>query len=364
MANFHGKEYSKQELLSYIGDPGQLAGARPSVLCDGKSEGVKSVEVNTGGGLYFTILPGRGMDIPYASYKGKALSFSTGTGVTSPAYYEEPGFGWLRSFFAGLLTTCGITNAGAPGEDQNQAFGLHGRVSNAGAEDTCIRQCWEGDEYFISVEGTMREVSAMGENMRLRRSIRTSLGARSFRLKDDVENCGFESQPLMMLYHFNFGFPLLSPQSRILAPVLKTEGRDEQARKDKGVEEALVFSPPVPGYREKVFLHTLGGKSKTFIALVNPDTGDGTPLGIILRFNKSELPFLTEWKMPRKGFYALGLEPGTVSPLGRGVLRHKGELPLLEAQSTYSITIDFAVIESQGEIRDLEKEAESLNQQG
>jgi len=31
-----------------------------------------------------------------------------------------------------------------------------------------------------------------------------------------------------------------------------------------------------------------------------------------------ELPAFTEWKNPARGFYVLGLEPGTVVPLGRG----------------------------------------------
>ena len=105
----------------------------------------------------------------------------SGTGITSPAYYEEPGLGWLRSFFVGLLTTCGITNAGAPSTDQGRAFGLHGRVSNAGAEDLAIDQEWEGDEYLLRLKGRMREVFPLvGENMTLTRRIETRLGAKGF----------------------------------------------------------------------------------------------------------------------------------------------------------------------------------------
>ena len=62
-----------------------------------------------------------------------------------------------------------------------------------------------------------------------------------------------------------------------------------------------------------MFFHTLGTgpDGRTFVALVNRDTGDGQPLGIVMRWSAKELPYLTQWKMPCKGFYVVGLEPGT-----------------------------------------------------
>jgi hypothetical protein len=315
--------------------------------------------VNTGGGLQFTVLPGRGMDIAGAYFQGKALGFLSPTGITSPAYYDEPGLSWLRSFFAGLLTTCGITSAGAPSVDQGREFGLHGRISNAAAEDVSVEQEWEGDEYLLRVSGKIREAQAMGENLVLKRTLRTRLGARSFELEDRIENRGFEAQPLMMLYHINFGFPLLGPNARVVGPIRETAARNEEARKDRGVEQALIFPEPVEGYQEKVFFHTLGAddEGNTFIALLNRDIGDSSSLGAVLRFNTGELPALTEWKMPRRGFYVMGLEPGTVTPIGRGPLREAGKLPMLEGQGEYRIRIRFAVVSGPEELDGIEAEA-------
>jgi len=359
MAWYAGKNWKRSDLLSRVGDPLQIAGARSAVLTDGKADGVRAIEVSTGSGFSFTVLPGRGMDIPLASYKGKSIGFFSGTGITSPAYYDETGLEWRRSFSVGLLTTCGIANAGAPSVDQGKPFGLHGRVANAGAENVCVDQDWEGDDYLIRLKGTMREAEAMVENLSLTRRIQTSLGAKGFQLSDTITNRGFEPQPLLMLYHFNFGFPLLGPKARVVGPILKTEPRDEEARKDKGVEECRAFPEPVQGYQEKVFFHTMGtdNHGRTFVALLNPDTGNGEPLGMVLRWNLKELPHLTEWKMVRKGFYVVGLEPGNCLPLGRGVLREKGMLPLLEGQAQCSITIDFEVIDDKAGFTALEKES-------
>jgi hypothetical protein len=354
--------WTREELRSVVGDVAQVAGARPSVLADGKADGVRAVEVYTGSGFAFTVLPGRGMDIPFASYRGTSLSFLSGTGITHPGYYEEPGDRWLRGFYAGLLTTCGICSAGAPSTDQGRSFGLHGRYSNAAAENLCVQEGWEGDEYLIRLSGTLREVSAMNEHLVLTRTFETRLGARGFRLHDVVENRGFEEQPLMLLYHFNYGFPLLAAGARIVAPIRATTPRAEEARKDRGVEECCEIGTPVAGYQEKVFFHDLAAdaEGRTFVALVNRDVGDGSPLAIVERFSLKELPVFTEWKMVRKGFYVLGLEPGTVTPLGRGVLRERGMLPMLAAQQTYSVTIDFEVLDTAEQIASLEKEAAAL----
>ncbi len=229
MATYNGKKLSKAQFLSLIGHPDQIAYARPSVLSGGKSAGVQAVEIDTGGGVRLTVLPGRGMDIAQASVGSFPVAFMSATGITSPAYYEEPDMRWTRSFFGGLLTTCGIVNAGAPGPDGEESYGLHGRVSNSGADDVCVSHQWDGDEYLIEVQGTIREAAAMAENMSLHRSIRTELGRKGFTLTDTVSNNGFEAQPLMMLYHCNFGWPLLSPGSRVIGGVTATRTRDEEA---------------------------------------------------------------------------------------------------------------------------------------
>jgi hypothetical protein len=63
MAECLGRRWKKQELISLIGDPQQIARITRCTLDEGKAAGVQALQVNTGGGLQFTVLPGRGMDI-------------------------------------------------------------------------------------------------------------------------------------------------------------------------------------------------------------------------------------------------------------------------------------------------------------
>jgi hypothetical protein len=361
MAHFLGRQWTKQELRKYLSNIAAVAGAVPFEYSDGKADGVQGVAVTTGSGLSFTVLPGRAMDIYECRFKGIPLHFSSSTGVTAPAYYEEPGLRWLRTFFGGLLSTCGITYSGAPSTDQGEVLGLHGRIGNAGAENLRVCEEWDGDDYRITVGGRMREALVMGENLLLTRTITTMLGAKAIRIEDTIENLGFTAQPLQMLYHFNFGFPLLSETSRVVAPIISTVPRDEQARADNGLAECRRFSTPVQGYTEKVFFHDLAADSagRTFVALVNPSVG-GVPMGVVLRYEKKALPKLTEWKMVGTDCYVCGLEPGTTNPIGRAAARSKGELMTLAPQAVHRVVVDFEVLGSPEELASIEAEAKKL----
>ena len=62
-------------------------------------------------------------------------------------------------------------------------------------------------------------MAVFGENLVLTRRIEAQLGGRAIAILDRVENRGFRPTPHMLLYHFNFGWPLLDQGSRFLAPV-------------------------------------------------------------------------------------------------------------------------------------------------
>jgi hypothetical protein len=99
-----------------VGDLSQIAGIKLGEWSDGSERGLRVADVRTGSGLGFTVLLDRGMDICLAAYKGLPLAWVSPTGFSHPMYFDPQGFHWLRTFGAGLLTGCGLTSAGAPGE--------------------------------------------------------------------------------------------------------------------------------------------------------------------------------------------------------------------------------------------------------
>jgi hypothetical protein len=345
MVSIYGKELSKLELMKRVGDISQIAGAKPYTLESGKARGIRTVDVKTGGGLDFTVLPDRGMDIAWADYKGIALSFISKTGVVSPVYYEPAGNGFLRSFYAGLLTTCGLTYMGAACMDEGKPLGLHGRASNTPAEDVCITNEWEADDFVMKVRGKIRESAVFGENITLTREITAKLGDNRLVISDTVENCGFECQPLMLLYHFNFGFPLLDSGTKLILPEGTASARDKEA--EKGIDRLNEFSGPVHGYSEQVFYHDLIAKdhSEVTVSLFNKELGD-SGLGVDLTYNSKQLPYLIEWKQMGEGDYVVGLEPATWYPEGRNQARERGELTFIEPGEVKKFEIGLQVSEN------------------
>lgn len=69
---------------------------------------------------------------------------------------------------------------------------------------------WTDDgDYEISVSGRVRQAHLFGENLELRRKIRCRLGTGELTVDDVVTNLGPATQPHMLLYHVNLGWPLL-----------------------------------------------------------------------------------------------------------------------------------------------------------
>lgn len=337
------KEYyedmSAVMLREYVGDISQLADAREGRLVDGRSDGMRVIDVKTAKGLSFSILPSRGMDIAWASYKGLPLSFISKAGVVHPAYFEKDGMGFLRSFTCGMLTTCGLTYMGAPCEDENEMLGLHGRISNIPAQNVSIRKDWNGNRYEIDVSGEVQESRMFGENIKLIREFKTALDSSEIVVHDVIENCGFEKQPFMLLYHLNFGFPLVGEDTVLVHSAAKVIPRDAEA--EKGLETYNTYEKPTSGYQEQVFYLDFNDCGEAFCQLWN----EKIQKGVRVCFTTNEFKYFGVWKMMGKGDYVVGLEPCTWKPEGRAAARASGELEYIMPGEKREFTFVLKVIE-------------------
>ena len=161
----------------------------------------------TGTGFQFQVLVDRGFDLSHARFLGQSLDWHSANGVVAAPFHESPGFGWLRTFPGGLVTTCGLTQVGSPNRDENEDLGLHGRFSTTPAELVRVEREVEGDELRLEAEANVYETSVFGHKLKLNRKIRTGSGQSALFLEDTVTNIGFQRAPFMILYHINLGFP-------------------------------------------------------------------------------------------------------------------------------------------------------------
>jgi hypothetical protein len=305
MPKLFGRVVGRDDLRRLVGDLAQVAGIRLVELTDGRVRGMRAADVYTGSGFRFQVLLDRGLDIGAAEQAGRPLAFLH-PALGPPALHERPGLGWLRTFGGGLVTTCGLDHFGPP-DPEGEGYGLHGRASHLPAESVRVRREWRGDEYVLELEGETRQARLFGENLRLERRISTRLGATSLLLEDRVTNEGFRPASLAVLYHCNFGFPVVSPDSELLVRDRSVRPRDEAAR--AGLADHLRFGAPQAGFAEQVFFHEprVGSAGLAVAAVVNRALG----FGAYVCWRAAELPVLAHWKMTGEGEYVCGLEPST-----------------------------------------------------
>jgi hypothetical protein len=341
MAQLFGRQWTRGSLRRYAALE-QLAGVRRFELQEGFERGVEVCEVSTGGGLCFGVCPSRGLDIVWAEHNGRPLCWRGDNGVVHPAFYEEGNFGWLRGFAGGLLTTCGLSSFGPPCEDEGEFYGLHDRISFAPARGVAVQTVWLDEETCeFSVSGTLRQTRLFGPNLRLERRISARLGENVLRVHDHVFNDGFEAAPMVVLYHCNFGFPLVDERARVEVPASRTIPRDACAL--EGLAGWAEFELPQAGRAEQVFFHDVRPDDEGFarVGIVN----QALNMGVHLRFQTAQLPHLTQWKCLRAGAYVCGLEPSNAPLASRAQLRERGELPLLEPGESREFNLEFSVVE-------------------
>ncbi|MFT4154198.1 aldose 1-epimerase family protein [Parafilimonas sp.] len=315
-----------------ISSVSQLGGIETSVLDSGSGRGVRIAWVNTGSGLRYKVVLDRAMDIADTFFNSHCLSWINETGITPPQPFSDKGIDWLRTFGGGLLVTCGLSHIGGPESDEYGERGLHGRISNIPAEIISIQQPdpFRG-EMDMSITGRIRETSVFGPRLELKRTISSRLGQPVIRIKDEVTNNGNQSTPHMLLYHFNFGWPLANEGADILWHG-NWQARDENSRLIFNEKNNFHKCPPV--MKE----HNGAGEAAAFIDCTANDKGwcvcglynSGLELAVALRFQKQQLPWLANWQHWGEREYVTGLEPGANKVIGQKKAREEGSLIILQ----------------------------------
>lgn len=331
----------RNEIQQYIGNQAQIGGTRHYTLSDGWSKGLRGIDVNSGNGLQYTIMPDRGMDISLAAFKGTNLVYMSCNGETHPSFFEPEDFGWLRTFTGGLLTTCGLTYLAEPVTDGNDHLGLHGRYSTIPAKQVADLSEWVENEYKIRIKGVVEEGAIFGHKLRVEREIATIQGHNNIIITDKITNFGSQPSPYTILYHMNMGYPLLSEEAELLIDPVNTFPRDLVA--EQGIKNFKHFSNPQAGFKEQVFIHSLkkDSEGQSFVSLKNKKLG----IVLTIKYDAVRLPYLIQWKMMGSGEYVLGLEPSNVPLKNRKVLRDENILPILQPGETTVNSIEVILSE-------------------
>lgn len=328
----------------YVGHPLQVRGAEKLIMQGAKGEGMHFLYVRNGLGLEAWISIDRCADITRVTFKGDNINYTSPCGYVAPAYYDSEGAGFLKSFTAGFFTTCGLTAVGSPCTDDGEVLPLHGTIGNTPAELNAVLE----DEDGLTVIATIRDCRIFARKLVMKRTYRFSYKKNVFTVDDVVTNEGDTQSPYMVLYHCNFGYPLLDETSIVKVRNSGIEARDDFAQKH--IATALQMEKPQAEIPERCYyFDTLARDGHVDSGIFNENISKG----VIISCDKDELPYLTEWKMMGKTDYVLGLEPGNCTPDGRDVLRQNGTLRFLEAGETKKTSVKFTFTEDKNFFEDV-----------
>ena len=311
-------------------------------LRGGLRDGVDVVEVDNGT-FRFVVVPTRGMGIWRAIQADVCLGWKSPVkGPVHPAFVhssEAGGLGWLDGFDE-MLVRCGLQSNGAPefNDDGTLRHALHGKIANCPAHKVEVTIDGESGEILIS--GEVDEARLFHNKLRMATRITTRAGQSGMTITDTITNLSAEPGELELLYHTNFGIPLLDPGSKLVVPVVKAAPRDEVAAAN--VDQWDTYGPETPGEGEACFFFELAAdEAGGTQALLHNAAGQR---GVSLKFNKGQLPCFTQWKNRQAAAdgYVTGLEPAINYPNVRSFEKEKGRVAVLapDESRTFELTIE------------------------
>jgi hypothetical protein len=331
------------------------AGVMKRVWSGGLSQGVTSVEINNGV-IGIDVLPTRGMGIwrVIPSIAGAPATIGWKSPVRGPVHPgfvdvgEPSGLGWLDGFDE-LLVRCGLESNGAPEFDDETSrlkYPLHGRIANRPAHQVDLNI--DTDKQEIKLVGIVEETRFHFLKLRMTSTLTTKLGSSAFTIHDEVENFSASPTTMQMLYHVNFGLPLLDGGSRVVAPVKTVVPRN--ARAAGGIKTWDSYGAPEPGFEEQVYFCELhgGADGSTRALLKNAHATQG----VSLVFNTKQLPCFSVWKNTtgESDGYVTGLEPGTNYPNPRSFETVKKRVVNLPAGGKQAFDLTMEVHASAAEV--------------
>ena len=238
------------ELLRKLGNLDQIAGIRESRLLCGRGEGIRLAEFYTAAGLRFSVVPDRCMDLYDLSYKGVNLAFHSKNGLTSAQLNSAMDGEFFEQWPGGAMVTCGLDNVGGPCAADGCTYPTHGRIGSTPASSFGTESFWQDGRYVLRASGEIHQTRLYGRHLSIRRTIETGLQEKTIRIHDVITNFEAHDEPYMLLYHCNFGYPLLQADS-----VVETS-RCKQSPMNEISFDPAHMTEPADDREEELFFRT------------------------------------------------------------------------------------------------------------
>ena len=341
-----------------------LASASPftitkTTLHGGRQEGSTLITIDSEG-LQLIIIPTRGMGLLSAQSGDVKLAWDSPVDeVVHPSFInleERGGLGWLDGFNE-MMVRCGFEWTGHPGMDNGRLLTLHGRAQNIPASRVVVR-IEKAAPHRITVKGLIKERTFKFSHFETWAGVSLTPGERSFLVHDELRNLADYEREYQIIYHSNFGAPLLEGGARFVAAAQEVSPFNDHAR--AGLADWQTYLPVTPGFDEMVFnIKPYADVQGNSLAMLANRAGDR---GVALGFNVQQLPALTLWKNTDSAHdgYVTGIEPGTGYPYPRAVEREHGRVGKIAPGETRCFDVEFRALGSSGDVQQAEAEIAAI----
>ena len=339
-----------RESQKKISDMSQLAGIKNLEYKTGKAKGSGALEVYNMAGLAFSVLPDQCLDIYDLRYKGLNIGFPSKNGLQSNAAFNALDNEFSYYWRAGMLYTCGLANAGPACVDNGLWRTEHGRIGMIPADNVRRHSYWKDDKYILSIDGEVTESIICGSSLKLSRHIETEYNSKEIHISDTLKNLQPADEEFMLLYHVNFGYPLIDEGTRLIKGKGSVKPRTPHA--GTGIGEWDKVTAPLDVYEEQCFFHsnTADKDGFAYFGVINDKLG----FGAYVKYSLGTLPITVQWKNLQAHDYVVALEPGNTYIMGRDEERKNGTLPVIKGYGEQNYNVQIGIIEGTEDIRAFE----------
>ncbi len=341
-------------------------------LHGGKQEGVRLISIDNGT-ITVAVVPTRGMsilDVKDSKTGERIFGWDSPVQeVVHPSHIDfesRGGLGWLEGFNEWMVR-CGLEFAGHPGKDKfinntgdeaEMDLTLHGKIGNIPASEVELTVQKEAP-HQVTLRGVVSERQFYGPKLKLTTELSMLPDSRSLELHDTITNEGASDQEYQVIYHTNFGVPILEKDAKVVVAAKEIWPMNETAA--EGINEFDRYGAPQVDFVEQVYLATPHSDSRGETTAVLHDAA--VRRGASITWSTDTLPYLTIWKNTaalRDG-YVTGIEPGSGFPFNRRVERHYGRVPKLAPGDSESFDLTFTFLPTGDDIKQAVMKIEQLS---
>lgn len=319
------------------------------ILKGGKQDGSELLTIKSEG-LTINLSPTRGLGIVNVEGNGIRLGWDSPVKeIVNPKYINlesRGGAGWLDGFNE-MMVRCGFEWTGHAVQADGMMYTLHGRAQNTPVSKLFV-EVEDQAPFTITIRGLIKENTFKKSNFETWVAIRHVPGSKEFTVHDILTNLSDYDRDYQIIYHSNFGTPILEQGAKFVAPVKEISPFNEYAA--TGLKNWQTYQGPTKGFDEMVYniFPYSDANNQTQVMLTN----NASDKGVGIAFNTQQLPVLTLWKNTDtlKQGYVTGIEPGTSFAYPVTIEREQKRVPQLGAGKSTEFILTYSLLSNKEEV--------------